>query len=322
MRYSCARFGFVVSLLVASAASAVTMDWTPIGNPGNSCDVQPDGIGGTGCYGAVSYGYRIGTYEVTNAQYAEFLNAKAASDPLALYNTVMASGVGGITRSGSDGSYTYSAITGRENMPVNYVNFYDSMRFANWMNNGQANGSTETGAYTLLGERNFPINGEVATRNAGAAIVLATENEWYKAAYYDPSTASYFDYPAHSNTQTACAAPAATGNTANCSLAVGDLTAVGSYTGSASPYGTFDLGGNVREWSETIVSLGPLDRVARGGQYASDAGYLAASSRGLQFPSVKDPVIGIRLVLLPEPSTGMLVIAGLLGLAGWRRASA
>ena len=36
-------------------------------------------------------------------------------------------------------------------MPVNYVDFYDALRFANWMNNGQGNGDTETGAYTLLG---------------------------------------------------------------------------------------------------------------------------------------------------------------------------
>ena len=81
--------------------------------------------------------YRISTTEVTNAQYAEFLNAKAATDPNALYNTSMGSGFGGITRSGSSGSYSYSAIAGRENMPVNFVSFYDSLRFANWLGNGQ-----------------------------------------------------------------------------------------------------------------------------------------------------------------------------------------
>jgi hypothetical protein len=64
----------LVSLLIASSASAVTMDWTPIGNPGNASD-------NTG-FGAVGYAYHIGTYEVTNTQYAEFLNARAVSDPL------------------------------------------------------------------------------------------------------------------------------------------------------------------------------------------------------------------------------------------------
>src|SRR6266478_4225867 len=36
MRYSCAHLGFLVSLLIASSASAVTMAWTPIGNPGGA----------------------------------------------------------------------------------------------------------------------------------------------------------------------------------------------------------------------------------------------------------------------------------------------
>src|SRR5262245_2655677 len=97
----CAR-GLSLGLSVAAAlvglaqmASAVTIDWKPIGSPGNAADT-------TG-FGAVAYGYQIGTYEVTNGQYVEFLNAKAASDPLGLYNTNMGSGPGGITRSGVSG---------------------------------------------------------------------------------------------------------------------------------------------------------------------------------------------------------------------------
>jgi hypothetical protein len=88
-----------------------------VGDPGNACDTQPQG-----CFGAVSYEYRISKYETTNAQYAEFLNAVADTDAYGLYNPQMdspGSGYhGGITRSGTPGSYTYSAITGREYMPV------------------------------------------------------------------------------------------------------------------------------------------------------------------------------------------------------------
>src|SRR5262245_55146832 len=127
------RLGCSLSLLIASSAPAVTMDWAFVGGPGNACDTQPQG-----CFGAVDYAYNIGKYEVTNAQYVEFLNAKAASDPLGLYNAEMAS-LGGITRSGVSGSFAYSVIAGRANMPVNYTSVYDTMRFANWMNNGQGN---------------------------------------------------------------------------------------------------------------------------------------------------------------------------------------
>jgi formylglycine-generating enzyme required for sulfatase activity len=312
--------GTALFLLVAPSASAVTMDWTPIGNPGNACDSQSDG-----CYGAVSYSYAIGTYEVTNAQYVEFLNAKAASDPLELYNTWMAS-LGGITRSGLSGSYTYSAVAGRENRPVNFVSFYDALRFANWMNNGQGSGDTETGAYTLLGGTAAPSNGNTVTRNAEATIVLPSEDEWYKAAYYSALSTSYFDFPAGSNTQTTCAFPTTNPNTASCydgnHYGIAD---VGSYTGSPSPYGTFDQGGNVAEWDEAIIIISGRPspyRGLRGGAWSFGSSQLAASARDSIYPFFEDTTVGFRIAMIPEPGTGLLVTVGLLALGVRRRLSA
>jgi len=149
-----------------------------------------------------------GTYEVTNTEYTEFLNAKAVSDPLLLYNpsmgTISGSTQGGITRSGSDGSYTYSVIPGRGSFPVIGTTFYHAMRFANWMNNGQGNGDTESGAYTLLGGTPTPSNGTTVTRDASAMIVVPSEDEWYKAAYYDALSVTYFDYPTGFDAPPAC----------------------------------------------------------------------------------------------------------------------
>jgi formylglycine-generating enzyme required for sulfatase activity len=96
----------------------------------------------------------------------------------------MATGTGGITRSGSDGSYTYAAIAGREKMPVNRVSYFDALPFVNWLHNGQGSGDTETGAYTLHGGTPTPSN-PMVQRNPGAFIFLPTDDEWYKAAYYD-----------------------------------------------------------------------------------------------------------------------------------------
>jgi formylglycine-generating enzyme required for sulfatase activity len=315
----------VLVLSFSWPAWAVTMSWTSVGNPGNACDPQP-GSGLSGCFGSVGYTYSISKHEVTNAQYAEFLNAKATSDPYGLYDPLMASAVasnfGGILRSESSGSYTYSVIPGRENKPVNFISWYDAVRFANWLNNGQGSADTETGAYRLLGGTANPSNGTTVTRNAVATIVLPSEDEWYKAAYYNASTTSYSIYPTNSSALPVCALPTATPNRANCDRAFmdGDFTDVGSYTGSSSFYGTFDQGGNVEEWNEAIVFLSP--RIYRGGSSTSSASLLGSDWRKFRSAD-NDPGLdrnGFRLVLLPEPSTGLLVIAGLLGLAGWRRA--
>ena len=94
--------GLAALLAAPPPSAAVTIDWVAIGNPGNAADTPSSNCYAASC-GSVSYSYYISKYEVTNAQYAEFLNAKAASDPLGLYNTSMGSNAtfGGITRSGS-----------------------------------------------------------------------------------------------------------------------------------------------------------------------------------------------------------------------------
>jgi len=59
----------LLALLIASSTAAVTMDWTPIGDPGNACDPQPAHLTfPAGCFGSVGNTYSIGTYEVTKAR--------------------------------------------------------------------------------------------------------------------------------------------------------------------------------------------------------------------------------------------------------------
>ena len=178
----------LAALLVTPASAAVIIDWVPIGNAGNAADTPSTNCFAASC-GSVAYDYQISPYEVTNAQYVELLNAKAASDPLGLYNPSMGSDAtfGGITRSGVSGTYTYAVKSGFADKPVTYVSFYDSLRFANWLNNGQGSGDTETGAYTLLGGTATPSDGTSVTRNGGANIFLPSDNEWYKAAPTAPA---------------------------------------------------------------------------------------------------------------------------------------
>ncbi len=298
------------------------IDWVPIGNAGNSADTSSTNCYAASC-GSVAYDYQISKYEVTNAQYVELLNAKAASDPLGLYNTSMGSDAtfGGITRSGVSGSYTFTVKAGFENKPVTYVSFYDSLRFANWLNNGQGSASTETGAYTLLGGTATPSNGTTVTRNGGANIFLTSENEWYKAAYYS-AAGVYFDYPTGTDSVIGCVAPGSdTGNSANCGGAGSVLTDAGAYGLSDSPYGTYDQGGNVWEWNEQIVS--GSTRGLRGGSWDSDASDLAASYALYYGATNEDSSIGFRVASpIPEPGTGLLVMSGVLGLALRRKRTA
>ena len=214
--------------LVAPSASAVTIAWTPVGNPGNAADttVMNDGTSG---YGSVAYNYSIDKYDVTNSQYVEFLNTKDASgaDPLGLYNSGMSNpAYGGINYSaGNANGSKYSVMSGDGNHPVNAVTFYDTLRFANWLNNGgKTNSDTESGAYTLQGGTPTPSNANTITRSATATIFLPSENEWYKAAYYDPRTTAqggppsdshYWLYPTSSNTAPTSSFPTATPNSAN-----------------------------------------------------------------------------------------------------------
>lgn len=291
---------------LGDVAQGVNIDWVTVGDPGNPCETQTQG-----CFGAVAYTYRISRYETTNAQYAEFLNAVAATDANDLYNTDMGSGFGGITRDGSPGSHTYSTILGREQMPVGRISFYDALRFANWLHNGQPTGAqdattTEDGAYDMT-------LGDDVVRKPSARVFLTSEDEWYKAAYFDGSV--YFDYPAGTSAETDCVVPSATSNTANCWGAVGDFTAVGSYTGSPSPYGTFDQGGNAWEWNEARRSS---TRGLRGGRFQDGVGFLQASYRGFEGPTIERVAFGFRVASLPAPAPRVpaLGLASRLGMAG------
>jgi len=93
------RVAFLWLALAPAASAVMVLDWVTVGDPGNACDPQSQG-----CFGAVAESYRISRFEVTNAQYAEFLNAVATTDANGLYHVNMGSvGVadfGGITQIG------------------------------------------------------------------------------------------------------------------------------------------------------------------------------------------------------------------------------
>lgn len=330
------RVGTVAALIIAGSsfgmeasarASAVNMAMVKVSNPNNAAN-------STG-YGQVDYAYKMGKYEVTAGQYTAFLNAVAGVDTYDLYHAGMVTGAG-ITQSGSgtiSSPYTYTVSNSFANRPVNYILWRDAARFANWMSNGQPTGgenasTTEEGSYTLDGAMSAAAVGAV-TRNTNATWVVPTVNEWYKAAYYDPTTKSYFTYPTSSNTAPTAETAPGGNNSANYNGAVGSTTAVGAYVDSSSPYGTFDQGGNVWEWTqnEGTNTNGPY-RVLEGGSYQeqfSNAKLYLSDTFLFDFPlnpSYDEDNNGFRLALTsaPEPGTVSLLILG-IGLGLTRRRS-
>ena len=296
------RLLVLAALLFALPAQAVTIDWVPSATRATRADTPS-----TNCYaadcGSVAYDYCISKYEVTNAQYAEFLNAKAASDPLGplQHEHGLDATFGGITRSGSPGSYTYAVKAGFENKPVNYVSFYDALRFANWLHNGQGSGDTETGAYTLLGGTATPSNGRRSTRNAGATIVPHQRERVVQGGVLQPRCAGYFDYPTGTDAQTGCVCagrrtPATRRTAAVQWRAHGRrrLRSLGQPLRHVRP-GRERVGVERRD-HPFRDEPGPTGAGARYGP----ASHLAASSPGYSGPTVESGDLGFRVAYLPE----------------------
>lgn len=324
----------VAGLLAGTASAAVNIETVTVGEPGNAADMRynlgqrPEG------YGRVDYDYRIGKYEVTAGRYAEFLNKVAATDTYSLYNPYMDASQSqfgcNIKRTGSPGSYTYSVAADWANRPVNWVSWFDAARFCNWLTNGQPMGpqglsTTEDGAYFLNGSNT------VVSRKANARYVIPTEDEWYKAAYYDPAKsggAGYWDYPTRSNT---CPSkvfdPNGTNNATyynGSSYTVGQpyyMTEVGAIVNSSGPYGTFDQGGNVSEWTESVGAYYDYCPIQRGGSWNSPGLQMYASWMSIYSGGGEDNRLGFRVAYVPEPTSLALVAFGGIGAFVRRRSS-
>jgi len=327
----------IMPFLATTIQAELVMETVVVGNPGNAGELSGAGAGGMGqdCIcGAVDYVYRMGKFEVTAGQYAQFLNAVAATtDPYGVYNTEMWTSRFGckIRRTGSAGSYAYIVDVDSDgvedaawaNRPVTDVSWLDAARFCNWLHNGQPTGvqdltTTEDGSYYLNGAMDADVNWVV--RKPNATWVIPSEDEWYKAAYHrnDGVTGNYYGYPTSSDTLPGYVNDAGQlsttsqpflegvvdpGNYANFNGDDGThgigppfyRTQVGEWENSPSPYGTFDQGGNVWEWNEAVINVAWRGCRGESFEYNAHPGGLHASFRTMTWPQLEDVNAGFRV---------------------------
>jgi len=262
----------------ASPAIAGKPDFVVVGSIDNPADPI------SGC-GRVSYAFEMQREEVTNSDYADFLNSVARiSDPKQLYSLLSAQHFfGGLVRTRQESGFHYAPKPGYERLPVTFVSWLDAARYANWMHYGMPDtgasdlGTTEgtesVGAYDT---RNFHLSGQggwlPATRNRAARYWLPSCDEWVKAGFYDPRDRRYRRFATSGDVPPLAVLPSngVDGGRKSATYFVDQwaapfphLTRAGLHLGSPSPFGTFDQNGNAMEWLETAI--GPAWRMARGG---------------------------------------------------------
>jgi formylglycine-generating enzyme len=274
----------VLILIVNNFTSAdnirgINIDFVTIGNAGNVSDI----VGSPSHCGAVSYNYRIGQYEVTNAQWNTFTTAAGAPTGTDGYN--------------SGSAYDTSAHFTGAQQPTNDVSWYEAAQFCNYLTSGDKS----KGAYLFSGSNATPgtflsIDRTAAQATYGTIYVIPTEDEWYKAAYYKPDGSGYSLY-------------------AN-GTGIAPLTSESCY-GQSAPYpgpwdvgsskqeqnGTFDMMGNVNEWNEANTHF-------RGGSCGSDYLMLSSPHEHTDDPFFEGSAGGLRIAEIPEPATIILLTLG------------
>lgn len=270
-----------VEPLPASSIEITPDRFVKVGYAGNCGDAQNQ------FKGRVNYDFMISRTQLTNDEYCEFLNAVAAiSDPFHLFNENMHGGaLGGIVKViADDGKCRYAVKENWGQRPVVYVAFYDIARYCNWLHYGkpigeQQVGTTEGdcrhGAYDTSDFEAVRSGAKKAYltfgfRNIGARYWIPNDDEWYKAAYFDPikiGTTKYHNYPMRTSRPSQLNANFMADNR----LANDDgyfLAEVERYADYPSYFGTLQQGGNVWEWIESWQYGIVGSRTLRGGSFS------------------------------------------------------
>jgi formylglycine-generating enzyme required for sulfatase activity len=240
-----------------------------------------------------------------------------------------------VSKANAAGSLGITYTARSADKPATSVSWNEAARFVNWLN--VSSGSVAAYKFAVQpGQEGYNVddgialwnNGETGYdpanpfRNSNAKYFLPSENEWYKAAYYDPNKpggAGYWDYATRTDT-----APTPVNEGTGAGTAVynqvlpGNQPADYNRAGGLSPYGTMGQDGNAWEWTESTWA-GPYDtsyrRTVLGGCWLSDSSSLISSNRSQISPEDGYTTTGFRvasLTAVPEV-TSSFTLLGLIG---------
>jgi hypothetical protein len=218
--------------LAAPKPAVVTLKTVRVGAPANpsvgivpftdaiyrSCEEVPQSKPPCQQVGGVKYRYGIGQLEITVAQWVAFLNTvdPAGGDRHHLYSSSESSaawpkyGQIDFSSTASPGRHYTVASPEWADKPYGAANFLRAARFVNSLHNGRllSKRAGTDGGFRYLTYRvrlsartekgMYDMTKRAPTRSHASGFVLPSQNEWIKAAYYDPSgggTYSYWKYP-------------------------------------------------------------------------------------------------------------------------------
>lgn len=288
-------------------------DWATIGDPGNAPGHR-DAFGDffDGEIGAVGYTYRMSRTEMTWGQYAEFIQAFRphwTGDPRSF-------GFTGLPVFTTDDGQTYQVAPGYENVAAE-PSWGMAARYANWLHNGKAGDAQafSTGAYDTsdwvwsAGDPAVVLQGNFE-RSADARYWIPSEDEWVKAAYYDPNRngegrPGYWLHPNGSDEWT----PA---DQTSSSMILNPPLPVGSFPDTQSPWGLLDLSGGASEWVGRWQGGAGISFFLARGSSEGDMLWIDDDSFH-DFPLFSSPATnrhGLRLAAsVPAPATALPFLA-------------
>lgn len=199
-----------------------------------NADPAVQAVSATSCMavGRVPYRYQIAETELTVGQWVQFLNTvdPGGRNRHRLWDAAQSSRVwpkyGSVNRNkrAPRGQRYYVASPQWADKPYNVADFTRAARLANSLDNGtllstrtrrvktvtgdtlvrttydvRMSAKTETGMYTMSDRK--------ATRNSSKGFAVSSEDEWIKAAYFDPKGGgkhSYWDYPTNPGRYVPC----------------------------------------------------------------------------------------------------------------------